>query len=104
MNETTPDVAGVFYQSTASKINKPLRNIFPLCFTSAFVKQFDGPNDGLVSIESAKWGEKTTVLSSPSPEGISHADMIDMSRHNRRDIDIPEFYVGLVADLKDRGF
>lgn len=104
MNETTPDVAGVFYQSTASKINKQLRNIFPLCFTSAFVKQFDGPNDGLVSIESAKWGEKTTVLSSPSPEGISHADMIDMSRHNRRDIDIPEFYVGLVADLKDRGF
>ena len=103
LNETTPNADGIFYQSTASKINKPLRNIPPLCFTSAFVKQFDGPNDGLVSISSAKWGEKVTVLQSTSPEGISHADMIDMSRHNRKDIDILEFYVTLVSDLKARG-
>ena len=85
-------------------MNKPLRNIPPLCFTSAFVKRFDGPNDGLVSITSAKWGEKVTVLQSNSPEGISHADMIDMSRHNRKDIDILEFYVELVSDLKKRGY
>lgn len=104
LNETTPDAPNVFYQSTASKINKPLRNIPPLCFTSAFVKRFDGPNDGLVSITSAKWGEKVTVLQSNSPEGISHADMIDMSRHNRKDIDILEFYVELVSDLKKRGY
>ena len=104
LNETTPDAPNVFYQSTASKINKPFRNIPPLCFTSAFVKRFDGPNDGLVSITSAKWGEKVTVLQSNSPEGISHADMIDMSRHNRKDIDILEFYVELVSDLKKRGY
>ncbi len=103
-NEVTPDMSGVYYQSTGSKINKPLRNIFPLCFTSSFVKLFDGENDGLVSKKSAKWGERFIDITTDSAEGLSHADMIDMSRHNRTDFDVCEFYVDLVSNLKNMGF
>ena len=65
---------------------------------------FDGENDGLVSVTSAAWGERCIRLDTPAPEGISHADMIDMSRHNRPDFDVCEWYVELVSDLKSRGF
>lgn len=102
-NKVTPNMPGVYYQSTGSKINKPLCNIFPLCFTSSFVKLFDGENDGLVSKKSAKWGERFIDISTDSAEGISHADMIDMSRHNRSDFDVCEFYVNLVGNLKNMG-
>lgn len=102
-NEVTPDMPGVYYQSTGSKINKPLRNIFPLCFTSSFVKLFDGENDGLVSKKSAKWGKRFIDITTDSAEGLSHADMIDMSRHNRTDFDVCEFYVDLVSNLKNMG-
>ncbi len=103
-NSKNLDSQNVFYQSTAGKINKPVRNVFPLCFTNSFVKLFDGENDGLVSANSAKWGEKFYYLTSNSPEGISHADVIDMSRHNRKDFDVLEFYVDLVSGLKQKGF
>lgn len=104
LNDTTPDIESIYYQSTSSKINKPLRNIFPLCFTNSFVKMFDGENDGLVSKKSAEWGEICINLKTNSPEGISHADMIDLSRHNRTDFDVCEFYVELVHALKNKGF
>lgn len=104
LNATLPDAPGVYYQSTASCIHKPLRGAFPLCFTHDFVGLFDGENDGLVSVTSAAWGERCIRLDTPAPEGISHADMIDMSRHNRPDFDVCAWYVELVSDLKKRGY
>lgn len=102
-NSNTPDCANVYYQSTASKINRLVSNVFPLCFTHSFVKMFDGENDGLVSVQSAKWGQNFIYLHTDSPAGISHADMIDLARHNRADFDICEFYVNLVSQLKNMG-
>lgn len=74
-----------------------------MCFSYMFVKHFDGQNDGLVNIDSVKWGENFIYLSSKSPEGISHADMIDLSRHDKKDFDIREFYVNIVYGLKKKG-
>ena len=102
-NAAVPDCPGVLYQSTASRINRPLRGVFPLCLTRSFVRLFDGDNDGLVSVSSAAWGERVITLATPAGEGVSHADVIDLPRHNRPDLDIGEFYVGLVRDLKNRG-
>ena len=104
LNAVLPDAPGVYYQSTASCIHKPLRGAFPLCLTHDFVGLFDGENDGLVSVTSAAWGARCIRLDTPAPEGISHADMIDMSRRNRPDFDVCEWYVELVSDLKSRGF
>ena len=94
---------GIFCQSVGSGLNRATGGKFPLNFTYDLVKFFDGPNDGLVSEKSFRWGEYT-FLPSPGRRGISHGDMIDLNRENIPGFDVREFYVGLVSDLKNRGF
>ena len=36
--------------------------------------------------------------------GVSHGDMIDLNRENIPGFDVREFYVNLVAELKQKGF
>ena len=103
-NKEVHDDPNVFYQSYGSKINKPGAGRFPLNFTSAFVKSFDGPNDGLVGENSFKWGSVYGFIETKSRRGISHGDVIDLNRENVKGYDVREFYVSLVADLKRRGF
>ena len=68
------------------------------------VKHFDGDNDGLVSVDSMKWGSKFIYQTVPSGRGISHGDMIDLNRENIPGFDVREFYVNLVHELKEMGF
>jgi len=103
-NELTPDVPGVVYESVMSYCRKAQHGKFPLNMTYPIVKHFDGLNDGLVSVESAKWGEKFTLLEPEGKRGISHGDVVDLNRENIRGFDVREFYVKLVADLKCRGY
>lgn len=103
-NEVTPDVPGVVYESVMSYCKKAQHGKFPLNMTYPIVKHFDGLNDGLVSVESAKWGEKCTLLEPEGKRGISHGDVVDLNRENIRGFDVREFYVELVADLKRRGY
>ena len=86
-----------------SKLNCAVSGKFPLNFTYPLVKYFDGPNDGLVSEKSFFWGERYQFLTVPGKRGISHGDMIDLNRENIPGFDVREFYVQLVADLKQRG-
>ena len=44
------------------------------------------------------------MLRSHAPDGVSHADIIDLMRRDKPDLDIREFYVGLVSDLKNKGY
>jgi triacylglycerol lipase len=103
-NESVPDVPGVFYQSVGSKLNKASGGRFPLNFSYHLVKNFDGPNDGLVSADSFSWGERSIFLTVAGNRGISHGDVIDLNRENIEGFDVREFYVGLIHDLKERGF
>lgn len=68
-----------------------------------FVKHFSGDNDGLVSTDSFAHG-KYTYLTVKGKRGISHADIVDMNRENIDGFDVREFYVQLVAELKQKGF
>lgn len=54
-NPKTPDIPGVKYYSVAGDIQPAIYN--PLYFPFKNVERVEGPNDGLVSVESAKWGE-----------------------------------------------
>ena len=72
--------------------------------TYHLVRYFDGENDGLVSIESALWGNVYRIVRGNGKRGVSHGDMIDLNRENFREFDAREFYVNLVADLKKNGF
>lgn len=103
-NEKLPDHPDVYYQSAGSQMNRASSGRFPLNMAYPLVKHFDGPNDGLVSIESARWGENFIELTTPKGRGISHGDMIDLNRENIPGFDMREFYVNLIAELKNKGY
>ncbi|MCH5261813.1 MAG: triacylglycerol lipase [Lachnospiraceae bacterium] len=104
MNDKMPDCPGVYYQSVGTKMNRASSGRFPLNMVYPMVKHFDGDNDGLVSVESMKWGSRFTYLTVPKGRGISHGDMIDLNRENIPGFDVREFYVGLVHNLKEMGY
>lgn len=93
----------VYTHSVGSRLNHAMGGRFPLNFSYSLAGHFDGPNDGLVSVDSSRWGDNYTFLSVRGKRGISHADMIDLNRENIQDFDVREFYVNLVHDLKARG-
>ncbi len=103
-NKTTPDVPGVVYESVMSTCKQARHGKFPLNVTYPIVKHFDGKNDGLVSLDSARWGTRFTVLEPTGKRGISHGDVVDLNRENIPGFDVREFYVQLAADLKRRGY
>lgn len=103
LNTLMPDDAQVYYQSVGTKMNRAGSGRFPLNMSYPMVKHFDGANDGLVSVDSMKWGSNFICLTVPEGRGISHGDMIDLNRENIKGFDVREFYVDLVKDLKKRG-
>lgn len=103
-NNKIKDAAGIHYRSVGSKLNRATNGKFPLSFSYPLVKFFDGANDGLVSEKSFPWGEKYTFVTVKGKRGISHGDMIDLNRENIDGFDVREFYVQLVAELKNSGF
>lgn len=102
--ENCPDPPeGMYCQSIGSRLDHAAGGRFPLNFSYYLVRFFDGPNDGLVSEASFPWGENFTLLTAGGKRGISHGDMIDLNREDIEGFDVREFYVKLVADLKNRG-
>lgn len=104
LNTMLPDSPQVYYQSVGTKMAHASGGRFPLNMAYPMVKHFDGDNDGLVSVDSMKWGSNFICLTVPKGRGISHGDMIDLNRENIPDFDVREFYVGLVRDLKEMGY
>jgi triacylglycerol lipase len=103
-NNLMKDIEGVYYQSVGSILNVARGGRFPLNLTTNFVKYFDGPNDGLVGINSFKWGKNYQLITVKGNRGISHGDMIDLNRENFDEFDVREFYVQLVNHLREMGF
>ena len=103
-NEQIGASEGIFCQSVGSVLKNAASAKFPMNVSYHVVKLFDGPNDGLVSEPSFQWGEKYTLVEPAGEEGISHGDIIDLSRIDVEGFDVREFYVTLVNDLKNRGF
>lgn len=102
-NDETPDIAGVYYQSYTSI----MKNCFShslLSIPYLIMSLQDKKNDGLVSLESAQWGEFRNVFTNKRMRGISHGDIIDITRGNYKNFDVVETYINIVADLKNRGF
>ena len=109
-NRENPDVPGVFYQSFAGVMKTPLSDIH-LSTANAVVRRIEGDNDGLVTVESAKWGSSFTQLTGCTRRGVSHYDEIDFRRaplckkHSGDGIsDICDVYLQIVNDLIARGF
>ena len=107
-NRDNPDVPGIFYQSYACVMGHPFSDI-NLSTANFVVDRLEGPNDGLVTVTSASWGENCHVLRSNGFRGISHLDAIDLRRAplSRKAgagvSDICDVYVQIAEDLKQRG-
>ena len=107
-NRENPDVPGVFYASYACVMSHPFSDI-NLSTANFVLSRIEGPNDGLVSVESASWGEHVHILRSPVFRGISHLDAIDLRRapFTRKQgegvRDICRVYVEIAEGLKARG-
>lgn len=97
-NEQTPDVAGVRYFSYGGDV--PQTRVSPMLRRGwALLHAVEGPNDGLVSVASARWGEFL---------GTIHADHFAQTPdslfcHPRESFDAVGFYSRLVEDLARRG-
>lgn len=109
-NRENPDVPGVYCQSFAGVMKTPLSDI-NLSAAYTVVKLIEGDNDGLVSVESARWGESFTVLTGCANRGVSHYDEIDFRRaplsrrKNENGVsDICDVYRDIVAGLAEKGF
>ena len=95
---------GVYYQSYASVMKNPLSDTI-LWLPNLFISIIDSKdNDGLVTVDSAKWGEFKGVFRNKYGRGISHGDMIDLSRENYRGFDVTEKYVEIVSQLREMGY
>ncbi|MBR5448259.1 MAG: alpha/beta fold hydrolase [Clostridia bacterium] len=96
-------IDGICCISIGSKINSRSHAKMPMSLTHGFVKKHEGDNDGLVSTHSFEWSDDYRFIKNNSLRGISHADIIDMTRENIPGFDVREFYVELVSELKKKG-
>jgi triacylglycerol lipase len=103
LNEIMPDDPSVYYQSVGAKMKSSKGAIFPLSLGYSIIKEEEGENDGLVAVDSMAWGTFLGVVSPTGKQGISHGDMVDLTRKNIEGFDVCEFYVDLVSRLKERG-
>jgi triacylglycerol lipase len=103
LNEKMPDDPAVYYQSVGARMKSRKGAIFPLSLGYDIIEKEEGENDGLVAVDSMAWGNFLGVVSPAGKQGISHGDMVDLTRKNIEGFDVCEFYVDLVSRLKERG-
>jgi len=119
-NDMVRDVPGVYYQSYAfdmkNSYSDPAMGLF-----YSIVEKNEGSNDGLVSVESAKWGDFRGIVGGIGAQGISHPKAVDGNKkpvdgpvhlhYSRREngtmrysySDITDFYIDMVSRLADMG-
>lgn len=108
-NEKYKDAEETYYQSYAFTMKSPFGDFF-LWFPSLVVWVMEGPNDGLLSPASVKWGNFRGIVQSNSRRGISHCDEVDMRRmrltrkQGEGVSDMPEFYLNVAKGLAEMGF
>lgn len=78
-NAENPDAPGVFYQSAAGVMQHPLSDI-NLSTANFALNRIEGPNDGLVSQESAAWESRCLLMRGNTRRGVSHLDEINFRR------------------------
>ena len=108
-NKENPNDPRVFYQSYAFVMKNPFSDM-TMFLPSLVVGWIEGENDGLLTPETAKWGEFRGICRGIGRRGISHADEVDMrrrplSRKMGEGIgDITELYKQIALDLIAYGY
>lgn len=103
-NREVPNVPGVLYQSYSSVVNETYPNL-PMRMVVEWLEERIGPNDGLVSEASAKWGVYKGPIEVYGIDHLSHFDIIGFNDlFGNQALNVERFYYDLVHDLKQRGY
>ncbi len=99
-NDDVPDMSAIYYQSYVSHVNKEYPNV--LWKTLAYIiRPYEGKNDGMVGVESGKWGKYRGIIGEDTQQSVSHGDMVGMTQFfGNPKFDAKTFFVELVKDLK----
>jgi len=103
-NKNCPDVSGLYYQSYTSKVRYASNSII-LEIPWLICLAYEGENDGLVSVSSAKWGNFRGVIEGAWwSGGVDHLNIVNQFFGVTPGFDAPQFYIDMVSDLKEKGF
>ena len=103
-NPNTPNLSTVYYQSWAAKAKAGCNSVV-LAPTWLIMLGYEGANDGLVGVESAKWGNFRGVEDAAWWSlGCDHLNIVGQLFGFTPGFDAPDFFVDVVSDLKDRGY
>lgn len=103
-NPNTLDKSGVYYQSWAAKAKTSCPSII-LEATWAIMLIAEGANDGVVGVNSAKWGNFRGVEDAAwYSVGVDHLGIVGHLFGATPGFDANEFYVDIASDLKGRGY
>ena len=103
-NPNTQNVDSVYYQSWAAKAKTSCPSVI-LEATWLVLLAYEGANDGLVSVESAKWGNFRGVEDAAwYSVGCDHLNIVGQLFGITPGFDEDEFYVDIASDLKSRGY
>lgn len=97
-NRNNPNQEGVYYSSCCSILRNCYDDLSYL-LTYRYIKGVSGDNDGIVSAQSAKWGDNFCII-----KGASHAEITDMKRKNISGLNIPGEYLKIIDHLASKGF
>ena len=103
-NRDIPDSTVVAYQSYACVIDRNYPN-FAWVRLWEKIHEKEGPNDGLVSVRSAQWGQYRGLVTHEGKNLVSHADVIGM--HQITGVfgfNEEKFFETIASDLVKRGF
>lgn len=105
-NRRNPDARGVLYRSYAGAMESWRGDVF-MWWQNLIIGRVEGENDGLVTVESARWTGFRGVWRGVGRRGMSHMDEIDFRRRplrrRGRQTDVVERYVEMVAELRTLG-
>jgi len=102
-NELYPDKEGVYYQSYAAQM-KYFFSDLAFIIWNPIIQMTDGANDGLVPVESAKWGNFRGVVMSQGIFGVSHTGIKGSLKIKYKGVDIPELHLTILKELAEQGF
>lgn len=105
-NRRNPDAPGVLYRSYAGAMAGWRSDLF-MWWSNLIISRVEGENDGLVTVESARWTNFCGVWRGTGGRGLSHMDEVDFRRRALRrrgvTVDPAQRYVELVSQLKRTG-
>ena len=103
-NKSVPNMPQVYYQSYGSVV----KNNYPVWVVKIqhkLMQKAEGDNDGIVSLNSYKWGHFKGVVKSDENYGVSHFDIVGMKFVSKASsFDAENFIYNIVKDLKKRGY